>query len=384
MADLFMMPGYIYTGDDALNLAEKKISELGKKALIVTGSTVIKFGSIKKLTNLLDKIGIKYETYSEINGEPTDIMVDKGIKKYKENECDFIIGFGGGSSLDTAKAVGAMITNEGEINDYLGKIIPNPIPPLVAIPTTAGTGSEVTQFTIISDTKRDIKMLLKGPYLIPKLAVIDPFFTLSAPPKVTSSTGLDALTHAIEAYTSKKAQPLSDIFAISAVKRIFKNLLKTYNNGKDTDARREMSIAALEAGIAFNNSSVTIVHGMSRPIGALFHIPHGLSNAMLLNNCLEFALKGAVERFCDLAKAIGTYKEGMTELEGGQSFINSVGKLCSDLNIQTLEEFGVDRNKYFRSLDKMAQDALQSGSPQNTRRNPQKEDIVKIYRSLWK
>ncbi len=273
---------------------------------------------------------------------------------------------------------------EGEINDYLGKIIPNPIPPLVAIPTTAGTGSEVTQFTIISDTKRDIKMLLKGPYLIPKLAVIDPFFTLSAPPKVTSSTGLDALTHAIEAYTSKKAQPLSDIFAISAVKRIFKNLLKTYNNGKDTDARREMSIAALEAGIAFNNSSVTIVHGMSRPIGALFHIPHGLSNAMLLNNCLEFALKGAVERFCDLAKAIGTYKEGMTELEGGQSFINSVGKLCSDLNIQTLEEFGVDRNKYFRSLDKMAQDALQSGSPQNTRRNPQKEDIVKIYRSLWK
>ena len=384
MADLFMMPGYIYTGDDALNLAEKKISELGKKALIVTGSTVIKFGSIKKLTNLLDKIGIKYETYSEINGEPTDIMVDKVIKKYKENECDFIIGFGGGSSLDTAKAVGAMITNEGEINDYLGKIIQNPIPPLVAIPTTAGTGSEVTQFTIISDTKRDIKMLLKGPYLIPKLAVIDPFFTLSAPPKVTSSTGLDALTHAIEAYTSKKAQPLSDIFAISAVKRIFKNLLKTYNNGKDTDARREMSIAALEAGIAFNNSSVTIVHGMSRPIGALFHIPHGLSNAMLLNNCLEFALKGAVERFCDLAKAIGTYKEGMTELEGGQSFINSVGKLCSDLNIQTLEEFGVDRNKYFRSLDKMAQDALQSGSPQNTRRNPQKEDIVKIYRSLWK
>ncbi len=384
MADLFMMPGYIYTGDDALNLAEKKISELGKKALIVTGSTVIKFGSIKKLTNLLDKIGIKYETYSEINGEPTDIMVDKGIKKYKENECDFIIGFGGGSSLDTAKAVGAMITNEGEINDYLGKIIPNPIPPLVAIPTTAGTGSEVTQFTIISDTKRDIKMLLKGPYLIPKLAVIDPFFTLSAPPKVTSSTGLDALTHAIEAYTSKKAQPLSDIFAISAVKRIFKNLLKTYNNGKDTDARREMSIAALEAGIAFNNSSVTIVHGMSRPIGALFHIPHGLSNAMLLSNCLEFALKGAAERFCDLAKAIGTYKEGMTELEGGQSFINSVGKLCSDLNIQTLEEFGVDRNEYFGSLDKMAEDALQSGSPQNTRRNPQKEDIVKIYRSLWK
>ncbi|SCL90399.1 iron-containing alcohol dehydrogenase [Sporanaerobacter sp. PP17-6a] len=384
MADLFMMPEYIYTGDDALNLAEKKISELGKKALIVTGSTVIKFGSIKKLTNLLDKIGIKYETYSEINGEPTDIMVDKGIKKYKENGCDFIIGFGGGSSLDTAKAVGAMITNEGEINDYLGKIIPNPIPPLVAIPTTAGTGSEVTQFTIISDTKRDIKMLLKGHYLIPKLAVIDPFFTLSAPPKVTSSTGLDALTHAIEAYTSKKAQPLSDIFAVSAVKRIFKNLLKTYNNGKDTDARREMSIAALEAGIAFNNSSVTIVHGMSRPIGALFHIPHGLSNAMLLNNCLEFALKGAVERFCDLAKAIGTYKEGMTELEGGQSFINSVGKLCSDLNIQTLEEFGVDRNEYFGSLDKMAEDALQSGSPQNTRRNPQKEDIVKIYRSLWK
>lgn len=226
-------------------------------------------------------------------------------------------------------------------------------------------------------------MLLKGPHLIPRLAVIDPFFTLSAPPKVTSSTGLDALTHAVEAYTSRKAQPLSDTFAISAVKRIFKNLLKAYKNGSDVDARREMSIAALEAGIAFNNASVTIVHGMSRPIGALFHIPHGLSNAMLLNNCLKFALKGTPERFCDLAKATEIYREGMTELEGGQVFIDAVEELCNNLNIQTLEQFGVDNDKYFDNLDKMAEDALQSGSPQNTRRNPEKKDIIDIYKSLW-
>lgn len=383
MANLFLMPECIYTGNDALDLAGEKIVKLGSKALIVTDNMLIKLGSVKKLTDLLDKNGIKYEIYSEIYSEPTDVVVNNGIKKYKECKCDFLIGLGGGSSLDTAKAVGAMITNKGKINDYLGKVIPNPIPPLVAIPTTAGTGSEVTQFTIIADTERNIKMLLKGPHLIPRLAVIDPFFTLSAPPKVTSSTGLDALTHAVEAYTSRKAQPLSDTFAISAVKRIFKNLLKAYKNGSDVDARREMSIAALEAGIAFNNASVTIVHGMSRPIGALFHIPHGLSNAMLLNNCLKFALKGTPERFCDLAKATEIYREGMTELEGGQVFIDAVEELCNNLNIQTLEQFGVDKDKYFDNLDKMAEDALQSGSPQNTRRNPEKKDIIDIYKSLW-
>jgi len=384
MSNLFLIPRYIITGKDALNIAGENVKKLGKKALIVTDDMMVKLGNLKKVTDMLESINIEYEVYSEVNSEPTDVMVNGGILAYKQGKCDFLIGLGGGSPIDTMKAVGAMITNTGEINDYLGKVIPNATPPLVAFPTTAGTGSEATQFTIISDTKRDIKMLLKGSYLMPTLAIIDPIFTATAPPKVTAATGLDALTHAIESYTSKKSQPMSDTFAISAIKRINKYLLKAYQNVNDVEARTEMSIAALEAGISFNNSSVTIVHGMSRPIGALYHVPHGLSNAMLLQDCLNFALEGAPERFCDLAKAIGIYKKDESDLEAGKAFIDQVGKLCKDLNIQTLEEFGVNKQKFTDNLEKMALDAIASGSPGNTKRNTTKEDIINIYKSLWK
>lgn len=384
MSNLFLMPRYVVTGEGALDKAGNNIKLLGSKALIITDDIMVKLGNINKVTDLLDKIDLKYAIYHDVNGEPTDSMVENGIKKYKDENCDFLIALGGGSPIDTMKAIGAMITNPGNINDYLGKVIEKETPPLVAIPTTAGTGSEATQFTIITDTKRNIKMLLKGPYLIPTIAIIDPVFSMTSPKGVTSATGLDALTHAIESYTSKLVQPMSEIFSISAVKKIFNNLLEAYNDGSNIKARTEMSIAALQAGIAFNNSSVTIVHGMSRPIGALFHVPHGLSNAMLLTDCLKFALSGAPDKFCDLAKAIGIYKDGMSDIEAGEAFIKAVENLCKDLHVQTLEEFGVDKSKFDDNLDKMASDALDSGSPQNTMREVKKEDIISIYKDLWK
>ncbi|UZW15353.1 iron-containing alcohol dehydrogenase [Clostridium pasteurianum] len=384
MANLFVIPKYIFTGKDALNLASDNIKKLGKKALIVTDDMMVKLGSVKRVTDLLDSISVNYEIYSKVNSEPTDKMVSEGIETYKNDNCNFLIAVGGGSPIDTMKAIGAMITNIGKITDYLGKVIPNDPPPLVTIPTTAGTGSEATQFTIIADTEKNIKMLLKGPNLMSTIAIVDPVFTSTAPPKVTAATGIDALTHAIESYTSRKAQPMSNIFALSAVKRIFKNLLRAYKNGDDMTARTELSIAALEAGIAFNNASVTIVHGMSRPIGALYHVPHGLSNAMLLSECLKFALLGAPEKFCDLASEIGGYKEGMSYIQAGKVFVGEVEKLCKSLDIQTLEEFGVNKGLFFKNLDKMTEDALASGSPQNTIRIPSSEDIKDIYKALWK
>ena len=384
MSNLFLMPRYVFTGQGALDKASEDIKLLGKKALIVTDDVMIKLDSISNITNLLDKLEVNYSIYHDVNGEPTDVMVNNGIKQYKDNNCDFLIALGGGSPIDTMKAIGAMITNSGEINDYLGKIIEKETPPLVAIPTTAGTGSEATQFTIITDTEKNIKMLLKGPYLIPTIAVIDPIFTITSPKNVTSSTGLDALTHAIESYTSKLVQPMSEIFSLSAVKKIFDNLLEAYNNGKNVNARTEMSIAALQAGIAFNNSSVTIVHGMSRPIGALFHVPHGLSNAMLLTDCLDFILSGAPDKFCTLARTIGVYEKNMSDIQAGEKFIEAVRNLCTKLNVQTLQKFGVEKSIFMENLDKMAEDALQSGSPQNTRRKVKKEDIIGIYKGLWK
>jgi alcohol dehydrogenase class IV len=255
---------------------------------------------------------------------------------------------------------------------------------MVAIPTTAGTGSEATQFTIITDTRKDIKMLLKGKVLMPSLAVIDPQFTMTAPPKITAATGLDALCHAVEAYTSNKAQTLSDTFAVSAVKRIFKYLPVAYQDGKNEEARVQMSVAALEAGIAFNNSSVTLIHGMSRPIGALFHVAHGLSNAMLIKVCLGFALEGAYDRFADLGRAVGVAAVEDDDKTAAEKFLAGVIAIVEELNTPTLEECGIDRETFFGVIDKMAHDAMESGSPQNTRKAVTQEDVVQMYKDLWK
>ena len=383
MAAKFTIPGTTYIGDGALAAAGSDICALGTKALIVTGQSMIKQGFMKVLTDILEQNGVGYVIDSKISGEPTDVMIEEGLLLYQENACDFIIGFGGGSPLDSAKAIGAMVTNPGKISDYNGKVIQNPIPPLAAIPSTARTGSEVTQFTIISDTKNQIKMLLKGSVLLPDIAVVDPQFTMSTPKSVTAATGLDALTHAVEAYTSKKATAQTDLYAVSAVKKIFTYLPRVYADGSDKEAREAMSAAAYEAGICINNSSVTIVHGMSRPIGALFHVPHGLSNAMLLKDCLEFAADGTYERFAALGRAVGRAESSDSDETAAKKFIEALGEICKICEVPTLEEYGVDREEFFKVIGKMAQDAYDSGSPGNTRKAVTIEDMEMIYRKLW-
>jgi len=383
MAREFIVPGQIITGSGALTMAEETLKGLGKKALIVTDKVMIQLGNCAKVETALKNQGIDYAIYSEIVGEPTDTMIENGLKVYKENGCDFLVALGGGSPIDSMKAIGSLVVNGGNISDYMGKVIDVEMPPLVAIPTTAGTGSEATQFTIITDTKKDIKMLLKGKVLMPKLAIIDPQFTMTAPPKITAATGLDALCHAVEAYTSRKAQTLSDSFAMSAVKRIFKSLPVAFKDGKNEEARIQMSVAALEAGIAFNNASVTIIHGMSRPIGALFHVAHGLSNAMLMKECLGFALEGAYDRFADLGRAIGVADATDEDKAAAEKFLSAIEEIVKELETPTLAEFGIDKEEFFKVIDKMAYDAMDSGSPQNTMREVSEEQVKQIYRNLW-
>lgn len=380
----FIIPGQIITGTGALAMAESKIKAMGKKALIVTDKVMIQLGNAAHVEQALKNQGVDYVIYSEIIGEPTDIMIEAGLAIYQKEGCDLLIALGGGSPIDSMKAIGALVSNGGSISEYMGKVIDIPTPPMVAIPTTAGTGSEATQFTIITDTKKDIKMLLKGQVLMPDLAVIDPQFTMTAPPKITAATGLDALTHAIEAYTSKQAQALSDTFALSAVKRIFAYLPLAFKEGSNVEAREQMSVAALEAGIAFNNASVTLVHGMSRPIGALFHVAHGLSNAMLLKECLTYALDGAYEQFSELGRAIGVAVDTDTAEEASEKFLKAVEAICKELETPTLEEYGINKDEFMKVVDKMAFDAMDSGSPSNTRKNTTKEDLENIYKNLWK
>ncbi|MBD8973372.1 MAG: iron-containing alcohol dehydrogenase [Clostridiales bacterium] len=383
MASKFIMPKQVISGADALGQSKEVIRTLGTKALVVSGKVMNRIGNVRIVTDLLDEIGIGWAVYDDITGEPDDVMIDGGVEAYKANGCDFLIAIGGGSPMDSMKAIGALITNPGKIADYMGKEITNPLPPMVAIPTTAGTGSEATQFTIITDTKTSIKMLLKGTVLIPDVAIVDASFTVSSPKSVTNATGLDALTHAVEGYTSKKASPLTDVFAMDAVKRIFKYLPRAYADGEDMEAREEMILAALEAGVVINNSSVTLVHGMSRPIGANFHVPHGLSNAMLLKVCLTFALDGTYERFADLGRAIGVATEKENDETAAKAFLTAIIELCETLEVPTLAEYGVDKEAFFEVMDKMADDAIASGSPGNTRKTTTKEDVLRMYKELW-
>lgn len=383
MGNQFIMPKQVFYGEGALNDAAPYIGAFGKKALIVTDPMMVKLGNIKRVTDILDSENTSYAVFEGVTGEPTDVMIEAGFEVWKNEGCDFLIAVGGGSPIDSMKAIGAVATSGGCIDDYLGKVITVPTPPMVAIPTTSGTGSEATQFTIITNTKEDIKMLLKGPVLMPDLAIDDPAFTLTAPPSVTAATGLDALCHASEAYTSKKQQPMTDDLALSAIKRIFKYLPIAYAQGDNVEARAQMSLAALEAGIAFNNASVTIIHGMSRPIGALFHVPHGLSNAMLMCECYKFAYDGAYSRFADMARAIGKASPEDSDEDAAEKFIDACDEICKTCNVSTLQEFGVDKDKFFENMSKMADDALASGSPANTIKETTKDDILSIYKALW-
>lgn len=380
---LFKTPEYTLIGSKALEEAKPYLKKCGKKALIVTGKHVVLSDMMAELKKALEEIGIAYFVFDGITGEPTNVMIDEGIAAYKENGCDFCIGIGGGSPLDSAKAIAAMITNEGKIADYNGKVIEKPIPPVVAIPTTAGTGSEATQFTVITDVEKDIKMLLKGGYLVPKIAIVDPAYTYSAPKSITAATGMDALTHAIEAYTSRKALSVTDTLAVSAVKRIMKYLPAAYKDGSDEKARYEMSVASYEAGICINNSTVTLVHGMSRPIGALFHVAHGISNAMLLTKCLAFALDGAYEKFANLGREIGAATAEDDDKTASEKFIEALNEICKICEIPTLLEYGIPKDEFFAHMEKMAHDALTSGSPGNTMKPISEQDIIEIYKKLW-
>lgn len=380
---LFKTPEYTLIGSKALEEAKPYLKKCGKKALIVTGKHVVLSDMMAELKKALEEIGIAYFVFDGITGEPTNVMIDEGIAAYKENGCDFCIGIGGGSPLDSAKAIAAMITNEGKIADYNGKVIEKPIPPVVAIPTTAGTGSEATQFTVITDVEKDIKMLLKGGYLVPKIAIVDPAYTYSAPKSITAATGMDALTHAIEAYTSRKALPVTDTLAVSAVKRIMKYLPAAYKDGSDEKARYEMSVASYEAGICINNSTVTLVHGMSRPIGALFHVAHGISNAMLLTKCLAFALDGAYEKFANLGREIGAATAEDDDKTASEKFIEALNEICKICEIPTLLEYGIPKDEFFAHMEKMAHDALTSGSPGNTMKPISEQDMIEIYKKLW-
>ncbi|AZO94849.1 iron-containing alcohol dehydrogenase [Halocella sp. SP3-1] len=379
----FLTPKSIFYGEGVLDQALKEIVSYGNKPLIVTGNSAVRLGYVKRVMEFLRDYNIFPVLYNDVTSEPDDKHVEKGLQIYENNNCDFLIAIGGGSPIDAAKAIGIMVANPGKISDYMGlDKVENNIPAVIAIPTTSGTGSEVTRYTIINDTSRDVKMLIASFYIMPEMAIVDPELTISVPASVTAATGLDALTHAIEGYTSVKNQPLTDNLALSAIRKISRYLKRAYLDGNDMEARSQLMLASTEAGLVINNSSVTLVHGMSRPIGALFHIPHGISNAVLLGDCMKFACTGNQKRFAELARAMANNRIDGSAPELAIKGVMLIRSLCNDVGIPNLLELGIEKNDYLANLEKMAEDALASGSPGNTYRSPDKEDIISIYKKL--
>lgn len=382
-ARFFRIPSGVMVGCNASSYAGEEAKKLGgTKALIVTDGNLTKMGFLSRIEPSLTSEKIDYEVFDQVITEPTVDYVESGLDIYSRTKCDFIIALGGGSPIDTAKAISAMVSNSGSIQDYKGlDKIPSPGAPLIAIPTTAGTGSETSIFTIIADTRTNVKMLIGSPFLLPRVALVDPLLTVSSPPHITAATGIDALTHAIEAYVSVKAQPMSDVFALSAIKLLSENLRQAWANGDNLEARSLTMLGAFQAGVAFSNSSVALVHGMSRPIGAYFHVPHGLSNAVLLAPVVEFSIVGNPQRYFDIARAMGEKVGRLTVMEGALRAVKAVQELIWDVKVPTLTALGVTREKLENVVGRMADDAIASGSPGNNPRKATREEIIELY---WK
>jgi alcohol dehydrogenase class IV len=385
MVATITMPRLLQIGGGALAEVAGVLARLGvKRPLIVTDRFMESSGLLAKLTDRLDQAKLSWDVFADTVPDPTDTVVEAGAKFLKAGDYDGLLALGGGSPIDTAKAISVLAANGGKMRDYK---VPNEIPkaglPLVAIPTTAGTGSEVTRFTVITDTERDEKMLIMGLACCPAAAIVDYELTLSKPWRLTADTGIDSLTHAIEAYVSKRASPFTDGVARSAMALIARNLRTACREPDNRKAREAMMLGSMQAGMAFSNSSVCLVHGMSRPIGAFFHVPHGLSNAMLLPEITAFSAPAALERYADCARAMGIAAEG----EGNQSavarLLDELRALNADLKVPTPRDYGIDEKRYRELMPTMASQALASGSPGNNPRVPTAEEIVELYTRVY-
>jgi alcohol dehydrogenase class IV len=385
MAALITAPRLMAIGGGALAELPGVLARLGlARPLIVTDPYIAGCGILERATALLDGAGVPWSVFSETVPDPTTDAIAAGVARLASADFDSLVAVGGGSSIDTAKGMSVLFANGGQMRDYK---VPNDIPraglPVVAIPTTAGTGSEVTRFTVVSDTETDEKMLIAGLACCPSAAIVDFELTLSMPLRLTADTGIDSLTHAIEAYVSRRASPYTDGLARNAMGLIARNIRTACAEPQNRAAREAMMLGAMTAGMAFSNASVALVHGMSRPIGAFFHVPHGLSNAMLLPEITAFSAPAALERYADCARAMGVAEEG----EGSQSavarLLDELRRLNQDLKVPSPKAYGIDRARYDELLPVMAGQALASGSPANNPRVPTGDEIIELYRRVY-
>jgi alcohol dehydrogenase class IV len=381
----FASPRLLLVAAGAVRQIAEVLAKFGlSRPLVVTDPFMVASGHVRHCLDPLAAAGLAVSTFSDTVPDPTDTVIAAGVAEMNKGDFDCLIGFGGGSPIDTAKAMAILAAGGGAMRDYKVPFAADRgALPVIAIPTTAGTGSECTRFTVITDTERDEKMLIAGLGALPLAALVDYELTYSVPPRTTADTGVDSLTHALEAYVSKRANPVSDALALSAMALIGANIRTAYSEPRNAAAREAMMLGATEAGLAFSNSSVALVHGMSRPIGAHFHVPHGLSNAMLLPAITRFSVPGAEARYAEASRRIGFAAATDADATAAAKLITGLETLNKDLSVPTPSAYGIDEAAWTGKMALMAEQALASGSPGNNPLVPTAEQIVGLYREVW-
>jgi alcohol dehydrogenase class IV len=381
----FVAPRLMQVGGGSVRQLAELLGKLGlSRPLVVTDPFMVSSGLVQRCLEPLAAAGIVVSVFSDTIPEPTDTVVEAGVAVVHAGDFDCLVAFGGGSPIDTAKAMAVLATGGGRMRDYKVPVAADTARlPVIAIPTTAGTGSECTRFTVITDAAADEKMLIAGLGCLPLAAIVDYELTFSVPPRTTADTGVDSLTHALEAYVSRRANPFSDSLALSAMRLIGENLRTAYHEPRNAAAREAMMLGATQAGLAFSNSSVALVHGMSRPIGAHFHVPHGLSNAMLLPAITRFSVPAAPIRYAQAARQIGLAQPDDPDDRANAFLVAGLEALNRELGVPTPAAFGIDEATWIAKLPLMAQQALGSGSPGNNPRVPDAEEIVLLYNEVW-
>lgn len=378
-------PRLMLVGGGTVSQVAEVLAKFGlSRPLIVTDPFMVSSGLVRRCIEPLAEAAIPTAVFSATIPEPTDVIVEAGVRAIAAGVYDCLIAFGGGSPIDTAKAMAILALNGGKMRDYkVPHLSDTGALPIIAIPTTAGTGSECTRFTVITDAERDEKMLISGLGALPLAAIVDYELTFSVPPRTTADTGVDSLTHALEAYVSRRANPFSDALALAAMALIGANIRTAFTQPGNAGAREAMMLGATQAGLAFSNSSVALVHGMSRPIGAHFHVPHGLSNAMLLPAITRFSVSGSPERYAEASRRSGFAAVGDTVEIACAKLISGLEQLNSELGVPTPAAYGIDEAVWNSKLPLMADQALASGSPGNNPRVPDKAEILGLYREVW-
>ncbi len=383
------VPRYMQIGKGSLNQLPEILSIIGsvKSLLIVTDKQMVKFGYVKKLQEILTKAGLKSHIFDDTIPDPTDTVVLNGVEILKKNKNDAVIGFGGGSPIDTAKAIAVLSQYSKNIQDYKPpSTFDKKGLPIIAIPTTAGTGSEVTHHSVIIDTKSNNfeKISCRGEGFVPIVSIIDYELTLSKPRRLTIDSAIDTLTHGIEAYVSKKATLFSDRMALDTIRLVQENIYAVDKDPKDLKAREGLMLAATLGGLAFSNASICLVHGMSRPLGSNFKVPHGLSNAMLLPTITEFSINHAKSRYADCSRAGNFSAPEDNDDDACLKLIKGLYKINNDFDVPSMKGFGINEKNFEEELENMATDAEVSGAPNLNPRVPSVSEMVDLYGKAWR